>query len=133
MTTEKKKRIEKEIKVTNSPEGRVVLMASLLGKQIKNKSAQLENLKKQIKAEFVEPDTETTIKYSATRTTKNGIVQVGVVKLTYKSESRSLDAKKIIDLLQSTNPELAEQIMKNEELYKVSKPYIEVKTDLTEV
>ena len=127
------KRTTKELNVTNSKEGKLVLMASILDKQIKNKTAQLANVKEQIKADLAEPTSETTLKYHATRVSKSGIEQVGVVTLTYRAESRSLDVKKVMGLLQDVNPDLAKQITENEELYKTTKATIEVKTDLTEV
>ena len=132
-TTKKPSRVTKEINVSNSAEGKKVLMASILGKQIKNKTAQFNNVKELIRGEFAEPNETTSYKYTATRVTKSGKTQVGVVTLTFKSESTSLDAKKIMAHLQEVSPELAKAIENNEDLYSTRKSSIEIRTDLTEV
>lgn len=130
---EKKQRQTKELNVTGTKQGRMVLMASILDKQIKNKSAQLKNVKEEIKAEFAEPTNDLTIKYTASRVNKAGKTQVGTCVLTYVSESTSLDAKKIMLYLQQVNPDLASEIENNEDLYTVKKASINLKTDLTEI
>lgn len=130
---EKKQRQTKELNVTGTKQGRMVLMASLLDKQIKNKSAQLKNVKEEIKAEFAEPTNDLTIKYTASRVSKSGKTQVGTCVLTYVSESTSLDIKKVMLYLQQENPNLANVIKNDKDLYTVKKASINLKTDLTEI
>lgn len=132
--TKKVKRTMRDVNVNNNKElKKYVLLAGLLSQQIKNKNARLSNLKETIKEVFENPTSEESLKFIASRITKSGETQIATVVVTARSESQSLDFKKVMAYIETVNPNLAKEIIENQELYTVKKGAIEVKPDLTKV
>ena len=132
--SKKTKREMRDVNVNNNNTlKKYVLLAGLLSQQIKNKNARLSNLKETIKEVFENPTSEESLKFIASRITKSGKTQIATVVVTARSESQSLDLKKVMAYIETVNPDLSKEIVENQELYTTKKGAIEVKPDLTEI